>query len=66
MLSINGSPFEADKQTIRITLAVERVVETGLPYVFAAIVGGQDEIVFDGASFVLNADRNPGGADAVF
>ncbi len=57
LLSINGSPFEADKQTIRITLAVERVVETGLPYVFAAIVGGQDEIVFDGASFVLNADR---------
>jgi len=58
LLSINGSPFEADKQAIRITLAVERVVETGLPYVFAAIVGGQDEIVFDGASFVLNADRS--------
>jgi NAD+ synthase len=58
LLSINGSPFEADKQAIRITLAVERVVETGLPYVFAAIVGGQDEIVFDGASFILNADRS--------
>ena len=58
LLSINGSPFEADKQTIRITLAVERVVETGLPYVFAALTGGQDEIVFDGASFILNADRS--------
>jgi NAD+ synthase len=57
LLSINGSPFEAGKQTIRVTLAVERVVETGLPYVFAALTGGQDEIVFDGASFVLNADR---------
>ena len=58
LLSINGSPFEDGKQTRRITLAVERVVETGLPYVFAALTGGQDEIVFDGASFVLNADRS--------
>jgi NAD+ synthase len=57
LLSINGSPFEDGKQTRRVTLAVERVVETGLPYVFAAMVCGQDEIVFDGASFVLNADR---------
>ncbi len=57
LLSINGSPFEGGKQTRRITLAVERVVETGLPYIFAALTGGQDEIVFDGASFVLNADR---------
>jgi NAD+ synthase len=57
LLSINGSPFEDGKQTRRVTLAVERVVETGLPYIFAALTGGQDEIVFDGASFVLNADR---------
>jgi len=57
LLSINGSPFEDGKQTRRVTLAVERVVETGLPYVFAALTGGQDEIVFDGGSFVLNADR---------
>jgi NAD+ synthase len=57
LLSVNGSPFEDGKQTRRITLAVERVVETGLPYIFAALTGGQDEIVFDGASFVLNADR---------
>ena len=45
-------------RAIRVTLAVERVVETGLPYVFAALTGGQDEIVFDGASFILNADRS--------
>lgn len=57
LLSINGSPFEDGKQSVRVTLAVERVVETGLPYVFAAQVCGQDEVVFDGASFVLNADR---------
>src|SRR3984957_16507172 len=58
LLSINGSPFEDGKQSRPITLAVERVVETGLPYIFAALTGGQDEIVFDGASFVLNADRS--------
>jgi len=58
LLSINGSPFEDGKQSRRVTLAVERVVETGLPYMFAALTGGQDEIVFDGASFVLNADRS--------
>jgi NAD+ synthase len=58
LLSINGSPFEDGKQARRVTLAVERVVETGLPYIFAALTGGQDEIVFDGASFVLNANRN--------
>jgi NAD+ synthase len=57
LLSINASPFEDGKQQRRVTLAVERVVETGLPYVFAALTGGQDEIVYDGASFILNADR---------
>ena len=58
LLSINGSPYEVDKQEYRIQLAVRRVVETGLPFVFAAQVGGQDELVFEGASFVLNADRS--------
>jgi NAD+ synthase len=57
LLSINASPFEDGKQDRRITLAVERVFETGLPYIFAALTGGQDEIVYDGASFILNADR---------
>ncbi len=58
LLSINGSPYEVDKQPGRIALAVDRVVETGLPFVFCAQVCGQDELVFDGASFVLNADRS--------
>ena len=58
LLSINGSPFEDGKQARRIALAVERVVETGLPFVFVGQVAGQDELVFDGASFVLNADRS--------
>jgi NAD+ synthase len=58
LLAINGSPFEADKPRRRVDLAVPRVVETGLPFVFLGQVGGQDELVFDGASFVLNPDRS--------
>jgi NAD+ synthase len=57
LLSINGSPYEVDKPTHRIQLALNRVVETGLPFVFCAQVCGQDELVFDGGSFVLNADH---------
>ncbi len=58
LLSINGSPFEADKAGRRVQLAVARVVETGLAFVFLNQVCGQDELVFDGASFVLNPDRS--------
>ncbi len=58
LLSINGSPFEADKQSLRISLAVARVVETGLAFLFLGLTGGQDELVFEGASFVLNPDRS--------
>ncbi|GAN78197.1 NAD+ synthase [Acidisphaera rubrifaciens] len=57
LLSINGSPYETGKQPQRISLAVARVVESGLPFVFLGQVCGQDELVFEGASFVLNADR---------
>lgn len=52
----NGSPFEAGKGDVRLNLAVERVRESGLPLVYVNQVGGQDELVFDGASFALNAD----------
>ncbi len=58
LLSINGSPFEVAKDGARVDLAVARVVETGLPFVFLNQVCGQDELVFEGASFVLNADRS--------
>ncbi len=53
----NGSPFEVGKDDRRLNLAVTRVVETGLPLIYLNRVGGQDELVFDGASFVLNATR---------
>jgi NAD+ synthase len=58
LLSINGSPFEHEKPSARVQLAVARVVETGLAFVFCNQVGGQDELVFDGASFILNPDRS--------
>jgi len=52
----NGSPFEAGKEDVRLELAAARARETGLPLIYLNQVGGQDELVFDGASFVLNAD----------
>ena len=58
LLSVNGSPYEVDKHAKRIALAVQRVVETGLAFVFCAQICGQDELVFEGASFVLNPDRS--------
>ncbi|MDJ0950334.1 MAG: NAD+ synthase [Alphaproteobacteria bacterium] len=54
---LNGSPFETDKADSRLVYAVARVTESGLPLVYVNQVGGQDELVFDGASFVLNGDR---------
>jgi NAD+ synthase len=53
----NGSPFDWPKPDQRMNVAVARVTETGLPLIYLNQVGGQDELVFDGASFVLNADR---------
>ncbi|RAU23414.1 NAD+ synthase [Paramagnetospirillum kuznetsovii] len=52
----NGSPFEADKSGIRLEHARSRVEETGLPLIYVNQVGGQDELVFDGASFVVDGD----------
>jgi NAD+ synthase len=54
----NGSPYSRDKDDVRINVAVARVTECGLPLVYVNQLGGQDELVFDGGSFVLNADRS--------
>jgi NAD+ synthase len=54
----NGSPFEADKWNERLPLVVARVVETGLPLLYVNRTGGQDELVFDGGGFVVNADHS--------
>ena len=58
LLVPNGSPYYRDKYDERIAVMVGRVVETGLPLIYLNMVGGQDDQVFDGGSFVLN----PGGA----
>nr|WP_321459388.1 NAD+ synthase [uncultured Cohaesibacter sp.] len=54
----NGSPFNLDKWEVRQQVAIQRVIETELPLVYLNQVGGQDELVFDGASFALNGDRS--------
>ena len=56
LLVLNGSPFESGKTATRFDLMHARIKETGLPLVYLNQIGGQDELVFDGASFVLNAD----------
>ena len=56
LISPNGSPFDWTKPDARMNRAVARVTETGLPLAYLNQVGGQDELVFDGASFVLNPD----------
>jgi NAD+ synthase len=58
LLVPNGSPYWRDKIDVRLNVAVSRVTEAGLPLMYINQVGGQDELVFDGASFVLNADRS--------
>src|SRR5271166_550359 len=54
----NASPYERNKLATRQSIAVNRVVESGLPLIYLNLMGGQDEIVFDGASFVLNVDHS--------
>ena len=56
LLVPNGSPFDVGKLDERVQLARDRVRETGLPLAYVNLVGGQDELVFDGGSFVLNGD----------
>ena len=57
IIAPHGSPYEIDKDDRRLTEVMgRRVAETGLPAIFLNRVGGQDELVFDGCSFVLNAD----------
>jgi NAD+ synthase len=54
----NGSPYNRAKDEVRLNVAVARVTESGLPAMYVNQVGGQDELVFDGASFGLHADRS--------
>lgn len=55
MLNLNGSPFHLRKEQERVRLLKKRVAEGQMPIVYANLVGGQDELVFDGGSCVMNA-----------
>jgi NAD+ synthase len=57
LLVPNGSPYYRGKIDVRHQVVLRQVIETGLPMIFANQLGGQDELVFDGASFAFNADR---------
>jgi NAD+ synthase len=57
LLVPNGSPYYRGKMDTRMNMMVARVIETGLPLIYLNMVGGQDDQIFDGASFALN----PGG-----
>ena len=54
LLVLNASPYHLRKQHSRYDVMRERVIENGMPLIYANMVGGQDELVFDGASFALN------------
>jgi NAD+ synthase (glutamine-hydrolysing) len=56
VVNINGSPYHAGKQAEREAMFGTRAADAGCPVVYVNLVGGQDELVFDGASFVVGAD----------
>ncbi|WP_028739630.1 NAD+ synthase [Rhizobium mongolense] len=58
LLVPNGSPYYRGKVDVRHQVALKQVIETGLPLIFANQLGGQDELVFDGASFAFNGDKS--------
>ncbi|MEQ8307292.1 MAG: NAD+ synthase [Hoeflea sp.] len=60
LLVPNGSPYYRGKVDIRHQVVLSQVIESELPMVYANQVGGQDELVFDGASFAMNADKSLG------
>ena len=63
---LNASPFHLDKGGEREARMVQRVQATGLPLLYAHLVGGQDEVVFDGASFALDAQGRVAARGACF
>ncbi len=56
VVNINGSPYERNKDDLRLPLLQRRAAEAGCPVVYVNMVGAQDELVFDGDSFVVRSD----------
>ncbi|HWS59027.1 MAG TPA: NAD+ synthase [Actinotalea sp.] len=59
LVVLNGSPYEEGKGHVRAELAARRAAEVGAPVAYVNMVGGQDDLVFDGGSFVVGADGTP-------
>ncbi len=57
VVNINGSPYERNKDDVRLPLLQRRAIEAGAPVAYVNTVGAQDELVFDGDSFVVGAQR---------
>jgi NAD+ synthase len=58
LLVPNGSPYYRNKMDVRLQVVLKQVIESECPIVYANQVGGQDELVFDGGSFVVNTDKS--------
>src|SRR5690606_19368083 len=56
LLAVNASPYERDKDDIRLELCARRAREAGCALAYVNLVGGQDELVFDGDSVIVGAD----------
>ena len=56
LLALNASPYHLDKQLTRYETLRDRIHQTGMPVIYANLVGGQDELVFDGASFAMDEE----------
>ncbi len=54
LLVLNSSPYHMRKQDLRYQIVRQRISETAMPIIYANLVGGQDELIFDGASFAMN------------
>lgn len=66
LVTINGSPYEEGKMHTRVELAAKRAKEVGAPVIYLNQVGGQDDLVFDGGSFVVDADGSMIQRSAMF
>ena len=58
LLVPNGSPYYRGKVEVRQQVVIRQVIESGLPILYANQLGGQDELIFDGGSFAINADKS--------
>ena len=66
VISLNASPFHKDKQSLRHDIVRDRCLEAEMPILYVNMMGGQDELVFDGGSFVMNSNGELAGRAGYF